>query len=90
MAAAIPEIDVILFGHSHRELEGRTIGKVLVVQPRNWGMSLARVDLALEPGRIYVGTVPPLAVRYAIYEERRLVIIQRFRPLSGKGLDPDG
>ncbi len=48
LAAAVPEIDTILFGHSHRELEGKTIGKVLVVQPKNWGISLARVDFTME------------------------------------------
>ena len=37
-----------MFGHSHRELEGRSIGKVLVVQPKNWGISLARLDFTLE------------------------------------------
>jgi 2',3'-cyclic-nucleotide 2'-phosphodiesterase/3'-nucleotidase len=37
-----------VFGHSHRELEGRSIGKVLVVQPKNWGISLARLDFTLE------------------------------------------
>jgi 2',3'-cyclic-nucleotide 2'-phosphodiesterase / 3'-nucleotidase len=48
IAAAVPELDAIVFGHSHRELEGRSIGKVLVVQPRNWGMSLARLDFTFE------------------------------------------
>ncbi len=48
VATSHPEVDAIVFGHSHRQLSGRLIGKVLAVQPRNWGMSLARVDFTLE------------------------------------------
>jgi 2',3'-cyclic-nucleotide 2'-phosphodiesterase/3'-nucleotidase len=47
VASGVPSLDLVLFGHSHRELEGREIGKVLVIQPKNWGMSLARVDFKL-------------------------------------------
>ena len=49
LATRVPEVDAIVFGHSHRELEGRLIGKVLVVQPKNWGISLARLDFTLDP-----------------------------------------
>ncbi len=48
LATKVSGIDVIVFGHTHRELEARTIGGALVVQPRNWGMSLARIDVAME------------------------------------------
>ncbi len=48
VASRIPELDAVVFGHSHRELAGRSIGKVLVIQPRNWGMSLARLDFTLD------------------------------------------
>jgi len=48
VAVKNPGLDAIVFGHSHRELEGRSIGNVLVVQPKNWGMSLARLDFTLE------------------------------------------
>jgi hypothetical protein len=33
------------------------------------------MDLMLEDGRLWHGTVGPLVVRYAIYEERRLVMV---------------
>ncbi|HTS30103.1 MAG TPA: 5'-nucleotidase C-terminal domain-containing protein [Bryobacteraceae bacterium] len=49
LATKVPDVDAIVFGHSHRELAGRSIGKVLVVQPKNWGISLARLDFTLEP-----------------------------------------
>jgi hypothetical protein len=32
-------------------------------------------DLTLEAGQVWRGTVPPLVLRYAVYEERRLVIV---------------
>ena len=32
-------------------------------------------DLTQEPGQIYDGTVPPLVVRYAVFEDRRLVFV---------------
>ena len=43
-----PDLDAIVFGHSHQQLEGRLVGKVLLVQPKNWGASLARLDFTLE------------------------------------------
>lgn len=48
LAEQVPGIDVIVFGHTHSELPEKIIGNTLLVQPRNWGQSLARVDLALE------------------------------------------
>ncbi len=48
LAEQVPEIDVIMFGHSHRELPTKTINGVLLVQARNWGQSLARVDVEME------------------------------------------
>lgn len=48
LAEQVPGIDVILFGHTHRELAEKIIGGALLVQPKNWGESLARVDVELE------------------------------------------
>jgi len=48
LAEQVPGIDVILFGHSHRELPTKLINGVLLVQARNWGQSLARVDVEME------------------------------------------
>ena len=47
IAEQVPGIDLILFGHSHRELEGKQIGAALLVQPRFWGQSVAEVELTL-------------------------------------------
>ena len=46
--AAVAGIDAIVFGHSHRETAGEKIGEVLLVQPRNFGGSLAQLDFTLE------------------------------------------
>ncbi|MFN0166185.1 MAG: bifunctional metallophosphatase/5'-nucleotidase [Bryobacteraceae bacterium] len=46
--AQVPGVDAIIFGHTHRELPHASINGVLLNQPRNWGMSLGRVDLTLE------------------------------------------
>jgi 2',3'-cyclic-nucleotide 2'-phosphodiesterase/3'-nucleotidase len=48
LAERVPELDAIVFGHSHQQQEGALIGKVLVVQPKNWAISLARLDFVLE------------------------------------------
>lgn len=48
LAEAVPDIDVILFGHSHRELAEKLVNGVLLVQARNWGQSLAQADIEME------------------------------------------
>jgi 2',3'-cyclic-nucleotide 2'-phosphodiesterase/3'-nucleotidase len=48
LASKVPGIHAIVFGHTHRELEGRTIGGALLVQPKNWAMSLARIDFTMD------------------------------------------
>ncbi len=46
-----------------------------------------KINLTYEPGQIWTGTVPPLVVRYAVYEERRLVIVSvPLAPLPGSGI----
>ncbi len=53
IATGVPGIDVIFFGHTHQQLAGATVNGVLVAQAKNWGGSLARVDLKLDgaPGK---------------------------------------
>lgn len=48
LAEQVPELDAIVFGHSHQQLEGLLVGKVLLVQPKNAGVSLARLDFTLD------------------------------------------
>ncbi len=48
LAETFPELTAVIFGHSHRREPGRRVNGVLLVQPRNWAMEVARVDVALE------------------------------------------
>lgn len=53
IAAEIPGIDLVIYGHSHREQKGLMRGTTLLVQPKNWATSVgvARLSLAPEGGR---------------------------------------
>jgi 2',3'-cyclic-nucleotide 2'-phosphodiesterase/3'-nucleotidase len=48
IATKVKGIDAIVFGHTHQQLEDFRIGDVLMHQPKNWGISLGRVDFTLE------------------------------------------
>jgi 2',3'-cyclic-nucleotide 2'-phosphodiesterase/3'-nucleotidase len=48
LAEQAPDLDAIVFGHSHAQLEGQLVGNVLLVQPKNGGASLGRIDFTLE------------------------------------------
>jgi 2',3'-cyclic-nucleotide 2'-phosphodiesterase/3'-nucleotidase len=48
LAEQVPGIDVILFGHSHQELPEKSVNGVLLTQAKNWGQSLAHVDVEME------------------------------------------
>ncbi len=47
IAEQFPRLAAVLYGHTHRREEGLRVGNVLLVQPRNWAMDVARVDLTL-------------------------------------------
>jgi len=47
VAAEVPGIDVVVYGHSHRENPGQIIGRTLVIQPKNWATSIAVASLPL-------------------------------------------
>ncbi len=48
IASEVSGIDAIVFGHSHQQLAEKRIGDVLLMQPKNWGISLGRIDFELE------------------------------------------
>jgi 2',3'-cyclic-nucleotide 2'-phosphodiesterase/3'-nucleotidase len=48
IATEVRGIDAIVFGHSHQQLASLQIGDVLLMQPKNWGISLGRMDFVLE------------------------------------------
>jgi 2',3'-cyclic-nucleotide 2'-phosphodiesterase (5'-nucleotidase family) len=47
IAAEVPGVDLVLYGHSHKENRGTTIGQTLLVQPKNWGTSVAVAHLVV-------------------------------------------
>jgi 2',3'-cyclic-nucleotide 2'-phosphodiesterase/3'-nucleotidase len=48
IATDVPGIDAIVFGHSHQQVASLQIGDVLLMQPKNWGISLGRMDFVLQ------------------------------------------
>jgi len=50
IAREIPGIDLVVYGHSHREQPNLHIGPTLLVQPRNWATSLGVAHLTV--GRV--------------------------------------
>jgi 2',3'-cyclic-nucleotide 2'-phosphodiesterase (5'-nucleotidase family) len=49
VAREVPGIDVIVYGHSHREMADTVIAGVLLLQPRNWATNAAVAELRVEP-----------------------------------------
>jgi len=47
IARDVKGIDAIVFGHTHSTVAGHWIGDVLVMQPRNWGISIGIMDISL-------------------------------------------
>jgi len=43
IAREVPGIDLLLYGHSHKEVRGAMVGQTLLIQPKNWATS---VDVA--------------------------------------------
>jgi 2',3'-cyclic-nucleotide 2'-phosphodiesterase/3'-nucleotidase len=48
IATEVHGIDAIVFGHTHQQLASLQIGDVLLMQPKNWGISLGRMDFVLQ------------------------------------------
>lgn len=51
VAREVSGIDLIVFGHSHREMAGTVIKSTMLVQPRNWATSVTATRLTVERGR---------------------------------------
>lgn len=75
VAARLPReidgLDVVVFGHSHREVVDSTVNGALVMQPRHWAASVALGTLTLEKrgGRWAVVGKKGQAVRVAGHRE---------------------
>ncbi|HLL16781.1 MAG TPA: bifunctional UDP-sugar hydrolase/5'-nucleotidase [Pyrinomonadaceae bacterium] len=51
LAREVPGVDLILMGHTHREVPSLLINNVLLMQANFWGRHLARADVYLERGK---------------------------------------
>src|SRR5439155_19035085 len=47
LAAQVPDVDVIILGHTHTVVAGLVAGGTLCTQAGKWGEQLGRVDLTL-------------------------------------------
>ena len=47
IANKVKGVDAIVFGHTHRELPSATVNGVLLMQPKNWAISLGEMDFVL-------------------------------------------
>jgi 2',3'-cyclic-nucleotide 2'-phosphodiesterase (5'-nucleotidase family) len=72
VAREVPGIDVVIYGHTHREVADTTINGVLMLQPRNWAASAAVASVRLERtgGRWAVVARSGALVRAAGHVER--------------------
>jgi len=50
IARQVPGVDVILMGHTHRDVPALIVNGVLLTQANRWASHVARVDLYLEKG----------------------------------------
>ena len=48
VARAVPGIDLIVYGHSHKQMADTVIAGTLLMQPKNWAQSVAVAALHLE------------------------------------------
>src|SRR5450432_397811 len=48
VARAVPGIDLIVYGHSHKQMADTVIAGALLMQPKNWAQSVAVAALHLE------------------------------------------
>ncbi len=50
VARAVPGIDLIVYGHSHKQMADTVIAGTLLMQPKNWATNVAVAALQLEQG----------------------------------------
>ena len=76
VAREVPGIDLIVFGHTHREVADTTINGVLLTQPRNWATSVSVAHLMLEKsgGAWHVAAKHASIVRAAGHREQAAVV----------------
>ncbi len=80
IAREVKGIDAIVFGHTHSTVAGHWIGDVLVMQPRNWGISIGTMDFSL--------TRDNAAARWRIADKKsKLIPVNKDTPADAKVLE---
>ena len=76
VAREIPGIDLVIYGHSHKEQKDLHIGSTLLVQPKNWATSVgaAHLRLALINGAWKVASSHGETIQAAHHPEQALVL----------------
>src|SRR4051812_7548159 len=76
VASEVAGIDLILYGHSHKEVRGMMIGRTLLIQPKNWATSvaIAHLNLVRESGRWVVARKSSDIVQAAGHAEDAAVL----------------
>src|SRR5438270_389812 len=76
IAHEVPGIDMIVYGHSHKEMADTLINNVLLVQPKNWAQSVAVAHLGLDRrnGRWHVASKKSTLVQVVHHRENPQVI----------------
>ncbi|HUQ81597.1 MAG TPA: 5'-nucleotidase C-terminal domain-containing protein [Gemmatimonadaceae bacterium] len=76
IAREVAGVDLVVYGHSHRENGGSTINGVLLVQAKNWAQSVAvaHLGLARENGRWRVASRTSSLVQSAGHREASSVL----------------
>jgi 2',3'-cyclic-nucleotide 2'-phosphodiesterase (5'-nucleotidase family) len=76
IAHEVPGIDLIVYGHSHKEMADTVINGTLLMQPRNWATSVAVAHLGLvrRDGRWHVASRRSSIVPVAGHRESPAVV----------------
>ena len=76
VAGEVPGIDLVLYGHSHKENRGSTIGQTLLIQPKNWATSVgvAHLIVSRSGGRWIVSEKRSEIVQSAGHAENAAVL----------------
>lgn len=76
IAAEVPGIDVLVYGHSHREMREMMIGTTLLIQPKNWATSVAvaRIRLVRSAGSWRVAEKSGELIQAAGHEESAAIL----------------
>src|SRR5437763_1048182 len=76
LAHEVPGIDLIVYGHSHKEMADTVIAGTLLMQPKNWATSVAVAHLRVErrDGRWHVTSKRSSLVQAAHHGEKPLLL----------------